>query len=199
MRGLGGGIFALLGGLALAVSASAAEPVRMAMHDMNMPMQGGGAQMDSMNSMPKAPQGSLKGSGDAGMKMNMPAGAMASRAGSQTNPIIAVFGAPERIEGRIAFFRAELGITESQAGVWEQFAEALRVSRRHLQEAQAALEHAHAQMTSAERLEEYERHLSSRLESLRTARTAFTQLRSVLDDRQRKEADELLLPFFSGF
>jgi hypothetical protein len=38
--------------------------------------------------------------------------------------------APERIEGRIAFLRTELQITEAQTGAWKAFADVLRAEAR---------------------------------------------------------------------
>src|SRR5262245_63948753 len=40
----------------------------------------------------------------------------------------------DRVEGRIAFLRAELKITEAQAGAWDAFAAALRTNAQKLAE-----------------------------------------------------------------
>jgi LTXXQ motif family protein len=42
------------------------------------------------------------------------------------------------LEGRIAFLRAELGITEAQASQWEAFAQAMRDSASKLKQAPSA-------------------------------------------------------------
>ena len=44
----------------------------------------------------------------------------------------------DRIEGRIAFLRAELKITDAQADAWNGFADALRTNARKLAEVRAA-------------------------------------------------------------
>ena len=50
-------------------------------------------------------------------------------------------------------------------------------------------------MTSAERLEEQERLLSARLDSIRAVKPAYAKLYAVLDDTQKKNADELMAPY----
>lgn len=103
----------------------------------------------------------------------------------------------DRIEGRIAFLRAELRVTDTQAPAWNTFADAVRSSRKHLMEARQVLNQPYA--TPADRLEQYERHLSARLEALKSARAAFAQLYATLDEGQKRTADELVLPFIATF
>ena len=45
----------------------------------------------------------------------------------------------DRVEGRIAFLRAELKITESQMSAWNAFADALRANAKWLGEVRAAM------------------------------------------------------------
>ena len=45
----------------------------------------------------------------------------------------------DRIEGRIAFLRAELKITEAQAGTWDAFADALRTNAQKLGQVRASM------------------------------------------------------------
>ncbi|NNM73905.1 Spy/CpxP family protein refolding chaperone [Enterovirga aerilata] len=105
----------------------------------------------------------------------------------------------DRIDGRIAFLRAELKITDAQAASWNQFAEALRSSRKHLLEAREQLASPTAESNPATRIEQYERHLAARLEAIRTARTSFSQLYAGLDQHQKHVADELVVPFLATF
>lgn len=108
--------------------------------------------------------------------------------------------APERIEGRIAFLRAELRITEAQQPQWNAFAEALRANARSISGMMTSMR---AGMMSGgqaaapalpQRLEAYERMLDGRLESLRRLRAALTPLYAALDDAQKRTADELIMP-----
>ena len=105
----------------------------------------------------------------------------------------------DRIDGRIAFLRAELGITDVQAPAWGRFAEALRSGRQHLLEARQQLASPAGSGTPSARLDRYERHLTERLEAVRTARTASNQLYGTLDEHQKHVADELVVPFLATF
>ncbi len=105
----------------------------------------------------------------------------------------------DRIDGRIAFLRTELRITDAQATAWNQFADALRSSRQHLLEARQQLAAPDSSNTPTVRLDRYERHLTARLEAIRTARTAFAQLYAALDEHQKHVADELVVPFLATF
>lgn len=73
----------------------------------------------------------------------------------------------ERMEGRIAFLKAKLQITDKQIADWNVLAAALRSGRHHLLEARklAVLDD---KAPSAERLERYERHLTERLETVKS-------------------------------
>jgi hypothetical protein len=105
----------------------------------------------------------------------------------------------DRIDGRIAFLRAELRITDAQATAWNRFAEALRSSRQHLLEARQQLAAPAGSSSPTARLDQYERHLTERLEAIRTARTSFNQLYGALDEHQKHVADELVVPFLATF
>src|SRR6516225_10621386 len=70
----------------------------------------------------------------------------------------------DRIEGRIAFLRAELNITEAQASAWNAFADAMRTNAKKLAEVRASMmpqPNAGQQQapTMAERLDQEERWL----------------------------------------
>lgn len=98
-----------------------------------------------------------------------------------------------RIEGRIAFLRAELGITEAQAGPWNAFADALRANARRLAEVSAAAS-AQRAGTLVQRLDAQEQWLAARLEGTRALKAAFAPLWSALSEEQKKSADELVAP-----
>ncbi|MDE5445073.1 hypothetical protein GWG65_27225 [Bradyrhizobium sp. CSA207] len=104
----------------------------------------------------------------------------------------------ERLEGRIAFLKAELQITDKQLASWSSLADALRSSREHLLEARKLLA-TDDKMAGTERLEHYERHLSERLEAIKSARSAFNQLYASLSESQRQTADAILLPLIATF
>jgi len=105
----------------------------------------------------------------------------------------------DRIEGRIAFLRAELNITEAQASAWNSFADAMRTNAKKLAEVRASMmsqSDAGQQqaLTMAERLDQQERWLVARLEGTRALKSAVTNLYGALSEDQKKTANELLAP-----
>jgi hypothetical protein len=105
----------------------------------------------------------------------------------------------DRVEGRIAFLRTELKITDEQASAWNGFADALRANARKLAEVRASMmaKPGDAQAkaaTMAERLDQQEQWLLARLDGIRTMKSAFAKLNETLSDDQKKTATELLAP-----
>ena len=105
----------------------------------------------------------------------------------------------DRVEGRVAFLRTELKITDAQASAWNAFADALRANAKKLGEIRASMmsqPSAGQQQprTLAERLDLQERWLLARLEGTRAIKSAFTNLYGTFSDEQKKTADEILAP-----
>jgi hypothetical protein len=106
-------------------------------------------------------------------------------------------GTIDRIEGRIAFLRAELKITDAQAGAWNTFADALRTNAKKLGAVRASMLSGPGQQqpsTLANRLDLQERWLLARLEGVRAIKPAFANLYATFSDDQKKTADEILAP-----
>jgi hypothetical protein len=102
-------------------------------------------------------------------------------------------GMIDRIEGRIAFLRAELQITEAQANTWNDFADALRSNAKKLGEVRASMRTGPMQAaTVIERLDLQERWLLARLEGTRAIKSALSSLYGALLEDQKKTANELL-------
>lgn len=102
----------------------------------------------------------------------------------------------DRVEGRIAFLRAELKITDAQTAVWNAFADALRSNAQNLGEVRSSMmgQQGGATPTLVDRLTLQEKWLASRLEGTRAIKSALTNLVGTLSDDQKKTADELLAP-----
>jgi hypothetical protein len=103
----------------------------------------------------------------------------------------------DRVEGRIAFLRAELKITDAQADSWNGFADALRANARKLAEVRASMTPKPGEAavsTLAARLEQQEQWLAARLEGTRAMKSTYTKLNELLSDDQKKTANELLAP-----
>jgi hypothetical protein len=102
----------------------------------------------------------------------------------------------DHVEGRIAFLRTELKITDAQSTAWNAFADALRTNAKSLGEVRASLvpQAGGAQQSLVDRLALQEKWLTARLEGTRAIKSALTNLVSTLSDEQKKTADELLAP-----
>jgi hypothetical protein len=98
----------------------------------------------------------------------------------------------DRVEGRIAFLRAELRITDAQNDAWNAFADALRANARNLSEVRSSI--MATQQGLVERLALLEGWLAARLEGTRAIKSGLTALASTLSDDQKKTADDLLAP-----
>lgn len=163
----------------------------MPMRGMGMPGSSPNTMQDSMRAQPM--EGRMPGGEMGRMDGGMGAGRSMPGMSSDTGQV----DLTDRLEGRLAFLRAELRITETQAAVWNSFAEALRSGRQHLLDARQQLTAPHS--GSPQRLEQYEMHLVARLNAVKTARAAFAQLHSTLDEAQKKTADELIVPLIATF
>ncbi len=160
----------------------AEQPAATPFPQMMMPM---------MNMMGQQPQGmpmmNMMGQGGMGM---MGQGAM-PMSGAMSNLGMPMQDMGAHLEGRVAFLRAELAITEAQAPQWEAFAQALRDSAAKLKQAQAAAAQA-AAATFLQRAEFQEQWLGARLEGLKEIKTAFAGLQAVLSEDQKRSAEALL-------
>lgn len=104
----------------------------------------------------------------------------------------------DRVEGRIAFLRAEIKITDAQASAWNAFADALRANAQKLATVRSTMmmpqPGATPPQSLADRLDAQERWLAARLEGTRAIKAAFVPLYGALSDEQKKTANELLAP-----
>ena len=103
------------------------------------------------------------------------------------------FDPTRHIEGRIAFLKAELKITDSQAPLFERVAQAMRDNAKAMRDAyerrrgdrdkpRTAVESLQARVSAGQ----------SRIEQTQRFLAAFTPLYDSLSDEQKKTADELL-------
>jgi LTXXQ motif family protein len=102
----------------------------------------------------------------------------------------------DHVEGRIAFLRTELKITDAQKDAWNAFADALRTNAKNLGEVRASTmpQAGAASQTLVDRLALQEKWLAARLEGTRAIKSALTNLVSTFSDDQKKTADEILAP-----
>jgi LTXXQ motif family protein len=102
----------------------------------------------------------------------------------------------DHVEGRIAFLRTELKITDAQMPAWNAFADALRANTNSLGEVRASMmpQPSAAPQNLVDRLTLQEKWLAARLEGTRAIKSALASLVGTLSDEQKKTADELLAP-----
>lgn len=104
-----------------------------------------------------------------------------------------------RIEGQLAYFRAELRITDAQVQLWNAFADAVRAQAERLRQAtQQAMTGATEPGPAPQQMERRIALLSSHLEAMRAVAAAATPLYATLSEAQRRTADELMSEHFRG-
>jgi LTXXQ motif family protein len=132
--------------------------------------------------------------GGAGM-MNTMSGNMMQMMGSRECGMGGM-GTIDRVEGRIAFLRTELKITDTQSAAWNAFADTLRNNAKSLGQVRASMmsQAGTAPQSLVDRLTLQEKWLAARLEGTRAMKSALTNLAGTLSDDQKKTADQLLAP-----
>jgi LTXXQ motif family protein len=99
------------------------------------------------------------------------------------------------VEGRLAYLKTELKITEAQMPQWNAFADAFRASGQKMAQQCAMMKvHSGAMMSAdlPERLNMMEQHMTMHLDSLRAIKAAMLPLYAVLSDEQKKTANEVM-------
>jgi hypothetical protein len=104
-----------------------------------------------------------------------------------------------RIEGQLAYFRAELRINDAQLPPWNAFADAVRAQAERLRQAtQQATAGTAAPGTAPQQLERRVALLAAGLEATRGVSTAAAPLYAALSEEQRRTADELMAEHLRG-
>ncbi|MEI4234803.1 Spy/CpxP family protein refolding chaperone [Roseovarius sp. D22-M7] len=101
-------------------------------------------------------------------------------------------GPAKHIEGRLAFLKTELGITDAQMDVWEDYAEAVRDAAGSMQQMHETMMSGDRPTSFPDRMERREQMMSARIEGLRTLRDAAVPLYEALDDQQKQVADSIM-------
>ena len=98
----------------------------------------------------------------------------------------------EHTEGRIAFLKTELKITDAQTPQWNTFADVLRANAKTHQAMHEQMAKGGMPSSWLERLAFQQKVMSTRLDGLKALETAAKPLYAVLTDDQKKLADQLL-------
>jgi hypothetical protein len=99
-------------------------------------------------------------------------------------------GAGSRVEGRLAYARAELRITPAQESLWQAYATALREAERTL--AGQCKDKPEADSSLPDRLDRHVETMAARLEAMRATNRALRPLYAALDAGQKKAADDIM-------
>lgn len=96
------------------------------------------------------------------------------------------------VEGRLAYLKAELGITEAQVPAWNGYITAVKARLSTMQGAHQAMMQAWQSGTAVARLDAHTKSMESMVESLKALRPATEALYAGLSADQKLKADQLL-------
>jgi hypothetical protein len=106
-------------------------------------------------------------------------------------PMMAVMAG--HVEGRLAFLKTELKITDAQLLLWNTFAEAVRDNAKAMADMQGGMMGASQSMTLPDKLAMREKMMTAHLGALRKLKATVDPLYAALGDDQKKTADEIML------
>jgi hypothetical protein len=133
-----------------------------------------------------------------GMGYGMGPGMMGPGMGYGMGPGMMGMGgmAGPHLEGRLAYLRAELGITDAQRSAWDAYAAAVKKTMEGMQGMHQSMMQAMASGTPVERVAARVSAMESRIASLKELQPALASLYGTLTAEQKQKADQLLgMPF----
>jgi len=107
---------------------------------------------------------------------------------------MSMMGAMARhVEGRLAFLKTELKITDAQLPLWNALADAMRANAKTMGDMAGGMMGGSQTATLPDKLAMREKMMTAHLEALRKFKAAVDPLYAALSDEQKKTADELLI------
>jgi hypothetical protein len=103
-----------------------------------------------------------------------------------------MMGSGPMMEGGLAYQKAELGITEDQTAVWDNYAAAFKARGTAMQSMHADMMQAMQTGSAMARMDAHIKAMESMVESLKALKPSTEALYAVLTDEQKKKADQLL-------
>ena len=107
-----------------------------------------------------------------------------------------MMGMADHVEGRIAFLKTELKITDVQMPQWTAFADTLRANAKRMSGMRNSMMQGgragDASISAAERLDRMEKMMTAMTEAIKATKSTLTPLYGVLSDAQKKVADQLI-------
>jgi len=129
-----------------------------------------------------------------GMMDQMPGHMMAMMGGNC--PMMGMMGGTDTSafsEGRIAFLKAELGVTDPQKPAWEAYAAALKKNLEGMQATRQTMMKVMQSKSPVERVDARISMMEGRLSTLKEIKPALATFYNALSDDQKKKADQLLV------
>ena len=146
-----------------------------------------------------APQGrgpGMMGPGPSGQMPPQMPGSMMGMMGQ--GGMMGMMSMADHVEGRIAFLKTELKITDSQMPQWNAFADVLRANARRMGEMQNTMTpggmsgQSGASVSAPDRLDRMEKMMTAMTEAVKASKSSLAPLYAVLTDEQKKIADQLI-------
>ena len=97
------------------------------------------------------------------------------------------------VEGRLAFLKTELKITDAQLPLWNAVADTIRANAKAMGDMAGGMMGGSQSATLPDKLDMREKMMTAHLEALRKFKAAVAPLYVALSDEQKKTADELLI------
>ena len=128
----------------------------------------------------------------------MPMGTMPE--GSRSMPMTGMMqtmmgqnGVAGHVEGRIAFLKAELKITDAQQPLWSAVADAMRANAKGMADMPTGMAMMGSAATLPDKLAMHEKTMAAHLDALRKLSAAVEPLYAAFNADQKKTADELMI------
>ena len=99
----------------------------------------------------------------------------------------------EHVEGRLAFLKTELKITDAQLPLWNAVADVIRANAKGMGEMSGGMMGSEQTAALPEKLALREKMMTAHLEALRKFKAAVDPLYAALSEEQKKTADQLLI------
>jgi hypothetical protein len=100
--------------------------------------------------------------------------------------------APSYSDGRLAFLKTELAITDAQNALWDAYASALRANFQSMHDMRRTMKTSMSDMTPVQRLDAHLVAMRGRLNALEEVKPSLAALYAALSADQRTKADQLL-------
>lgn len=174
---------ALAAAVALLIAASSYAAAQTSSHEAHHP-EGAPQTAAPAQEMPRA---GMMGAVTPGM---MQGGGMMEMGMMGNCPMMG--GTEAHVEGRIAFLKAELAITDQQKEAWEAYAAAIKKNLEGMKAMRETMMKVMQAKSPVERLDAHISAMENRVTTLKELKPALGTLYAGLSDEQKKKADELL-------